>query len=59
MTIALDTTMTFAMTTINTGWTEGFFYRFISGWLIGFVVAFPTSLLVIPLARRIVDRLVE
>lgn len=59
MTIALDTTMTLTMTTINTGWTEEFVHRFLSGWVIGFIVAFPTSILVIPLARRIVARLVE
>ena len=58
MTLALDSTMTFAMTTINTGWTAGFIQRFAKGWAIGFIVALPTSLLVIPLARRLVNRLV-
>ena len=59
MTLALDSTMTFAMTSINTGWTAGFLQRFAKGWAIGFVVALPTSLLVIPLARKLVDRLVS
>lgn len=57
MTLALDTTMTFAMTTINSGWTAEFLQRFLGGWTIGFAVALPTSLLVIPLARRMVERL--
>ncbi len=59
MTLALDTTMTFTMTTINVGWTPGFLDAFVRGWLIGFVVALPTSLLVIPLAKWLVDKLVS
>jgi len=59
MTIALDSTMTFTMTSINTGWTAEFFHRFVNGWLIGFAVALPTSLVVIPLARRLVNRIVS
>ena len=59
MTLALDTIMTFTMTTINTGWTETFIHRFFNGWVIGFIVTFPTSILVIPLARRLVSKLVE
>jgi len=59
MTIALDSTMTFTMISINTGWTAGFLQRFVNGWIIGFAVALPTSLLVIPLARRLVNRIVS
>ena len=59
MTLALDTTLTFTMTMINTGLTEAFIHRFFNGWVIGFIVAFPTSILVIPLAKRLVSNLVE
>ena len=59
MTLALDTTMTFTMTAINIGWTPRFLSSFINGWIIGFVVAFPTSVLVIPLARRLSSKLVS
>jgi len=59
MTLALDTTMTFTMTTINIGWTKGFIHKFLNGWIIGFIIAFPTSLIVIPLARWVVSKLVE
>ncbi len=59
MTIALDSAMTFTMISINTGWTAGFFQRFVNGWIIGFAVAFPTSLLAFPLARRIVNKIVS
>lgn len=54
MTLFLDTTMTFTMTSIGVGWTADFFNRFLQGWIIGFTVAFPTSLLAIPIARRLV-----
>ncbi|MCK4884961.1 DUF2798 domain-containing protein [Candidatus Bathyarchaeota archaeon] len=59
MTIALDSAMTFTMISINTGWTAGFFQRFVNGWIIGFAVALPTSLLAFQLARRIVNRIVS
>jgi hypothetical protein len=59
MTLALNTTMTFTMTLVNTGWTAGFLQRFAIGWLISFAVALPTSLLVIPLATRLVDKMVS
>ena len=59
MTLALDTTMTFTMTSINTGWTEVFIHRFFNAWIIGFIVAFPTSIVVIPLARSLATKLVE
>ena len=59
MTLALDTTMTFTMTTINIGWTEGFLQKFLNAWIIGFIVAFPTSLVVIPLARWVAKKLIE
>ena len=53
MTLVLDTAMTFTMTSINTGWTAGFLSRFLQSWIIGFAVAFPTSTITIPLARRL------
>ncbi len=59
MTLALNTTMTFTMTTINTGWSAGFFQRFLNGGVLGFIVAFPTSILVIPLARSLVSKSAE
>ena len=57
MTIALDSAMTFTMVSVTTGWTAGFLERFVFGWLIGFAGALPTSILVFPLARKLVNRL--
>ena len=59
MTLALDTTMTFTMTSINVGWTEQFFPAFLRAWVIGFIVAFPTSIIVIPLARRAASKFIK
>ena len=59
MVIALDSTMTFVMTSINVGWTEKFLQSFVNGWLIGIVVALPTSLAVLPFAKRLVNRIVS
>jgi len=59
MTLALDTTMSFVMVTVNTGWNEGFIIRFLNNWLIGFIVAFPTSILAIPIAKKLATKLVR
>jgi len=59
MTIIIDTTMTFTMTSINIGWTANFPLVFLQGWIIGFIVALPTSILAIPLARRLASLLIS
>ena len=59
MTLTLDTTITFTMTTINIGWNEVFFTKFLNGWVIAFCVAFPISIVMIPVARRIASKLVK
>jgi NhaP-type Na+/H+ or K+/H+ antiporter len=56
MVLVLDTVMTFTMTSILTGWTEGFLRRLAGGWLLGFAVGFPTSLLITPVIRRLVKK---
>jgi hypothetical protein len=59
MTLALDRVMAFTMTSINIGWTEMFLQRFLQAWIIGFAVAFPTSLVAIFFARKIVSSLIS
>ena len=59
MTLALVTTMTFVMTTINSGWDEEFIFRFLNGWVLGFVVAFPTSILATPIAKKLATKLTK
>jgi ABC-type nitrate/sulfonate/bicarbonate transport system permease component len=57
MTLAMDFTMTLTMTLITTGLAPGFLQRFIVGFLIGFIVGLPTSLIVLPSARKLATRL--
>ena len=58
MTLVLDTSMTFIMTMVNNGWNDAFIHKFLNGWIIGFIVAFPTSILIIPFARRLAAKLI-
>ena len=57
MVLALDTVMTFTMVSVQVGWTSFFPMAFLGGWLIGFAVGLPTSLLVMPLVIQLVKRL--
>ena len=57
MTAVMDFAMTLTMTAVMTGIDPGFPMRFAAGFLIAFVVGFPTSVLVIPRVRNIVDKL--
>lgn len=59
MTLAIDTVMAFTMTSINIGWTEIFLPKFLQGWIIGFTVAFPTSIGAIFFARKLVSLIVS
>jgi hypothetical protein len=59
MVLILDTAMSFTMTSVFVGWTSGFIQRFAGAWLIGFAVAFPTSLAITPLIRKLVKAVCE
>jgi len=57
MVLALDTVMTFTMVSVQVGWTSFFPMAFLGGWLIGFAVGLPTSLLIMPLISQLVKKL--
>jgi hypothetical protein len=57
MVLVLDTVMTFTMVSVQVGWSSDFAMRFLRGWLVGFAVALPTSLLAMPLIRKLVKKL--
>jgi len=57
MVLILDTVMTFTMVSVQVGWTSRFAMAFGIGWLVGFVVALPTSVLMMPLIRQLVKKL--
>ena len=57
MAVAMGALMSFCFTAINTGINTGFLFRWLKSFGVGFVVAFPTSLLIAPVAQKIVTRL--
>lgn len=58
MSVAMGFFMSFFLTWINTGLAGGFFIRWMKSFGIGVLVAFPISLIVAPVAQRIVYKLV-
>lgn len=57
MVLTLNTVMTFTMTLLNTGLRSLFLQRFTTGWIVGFLVAFPTALIAMPQIRRLVAKI--
>ncbi len=57
MCIVMCTVMSLAMTILNFGLRDGFFRAWVRSGAIGFLVALPTALLVVPPLRRIADRI--
>jgi len=49
--------MTFTMVSVQVGWTSIFPMAFLVGWLTGFAVALPTSLLLFPQIGKLVKKL--
>jgi hypothetical protein len=45
--------MSGAITFINLGWLDHFFFIWIHAWLVAYAIAFPTILLVFPIARKL------
>ncbi len=59
MSMAMSFIISLTMTIINVGFVPNFFLIWAAGFLIGFVVAFPTALAVMPFIRKIVNKLTE
>ncbi len=59
MAIAMGFFMALFFTWINTGFSDGFFWRWMKSFGLGTVVAFPISLIISPLAQKIVNRIVK
>ena len=49
--------MSMVVTVLNLGWVTDFLLRWMHAWLTSFLIAFPTILMVLPLARTLVNRL--
>ena len=58
MALAMSFTISLILTIINTGIVPLFVEKWMRSFAIGFIVALPTSLIFVPIIRRIVDKLV-
>ncbi len=56
MAVAMGFFMSFFLTWINTGVAEGFLLRWMKAFGVGVCVAFPTSLIIAPVAQKIVKK---
>lgn len=59
MAIAMGFFMSFFLTWINTGFTNNFILRWLKSFALGVLIAFPTSLIVAPIAQRIVKKVIR
>ncbi len=59
MSVMMGFVMSLAMTIIVTGIDDGFIHRWLKALIIGICVAFPTAIVIAPIAQKIVNRLTE
>ena len=57
MSLGMSFVMSFTMTLINVGFSPFFFGKWMKAFLIGFLVGLPTSIVIIPAVRRILNKL--
>lgn len=55
--LAMTLVMSLVMTLMNTRLDSGFFGRWMRALLVGYIAALPTALIVVPMIKRLVDRL--
>jgi len=51
--------MSFVITIVNLGFVDTFLYKWGEAFLAGFVVSLPVALAVVPIARKIADRITK
>ena len=51
--------MSFFICVFNVGMVEGILVIWMKAWILGFIVAFPTVLVVSPIVKKLVEALVE
>ena len=57
MSLTMSFSISFVLTLINAGLISDFLSVWVRGFIIGFIVALPIALIVVPLMRRVVDRI--
>ena len=55
--IIMSIIMSFALTLINVGWVPHFFMIWLKSFGISFAVALPISLIIVPLIRKLLNRI--
>ena len=55
--LGMSFAMSLVLTLINLGLVSDFFEKWLGAFAVGFVVSLPTSLVIVPFARKIVDKL--
>jgi len=55
--VIMSLIITFILVLVNNGWTERFWEMWLRGFIVGSLVSIPISLVVIPLVKRMVDKL--
>ena len=56
MSLGMSFSMSLALTLVNVGF-DGFLEKWPRAFIIGFIVSLPASLIIIPIVRKIVDKL--
>ena len=59
MVMGMSFVISFVMTTMNSGIESEFIQYWLSGWVLSFVIAYPTILVITPVVNRIAEKLVE
>ena len=57
MSLTMSLSISFVLTLINAGLIINFFSVWMRGFAVGFIVALPIALVVIPIMKKVVDRL--
>ena len=59
MALLMSCIMSFFISVFNIGAVEGIWVIWIKAWILGFIVAFPTVLMVSPIVKKLVEVLVD
>ena len=51
--------MSFVITVANLGFEDNFFYKWGKAFLVGFAISLPTALVVVPIAKKMADRITQ
>ena len=59
LSLIMSIIMSFVITVMNLGFADNFFYKWGEAFLAGFAISLPIALAVVPIARKIADRITQ